>query len=51
MPLAEWTKEALPGGAWGYNTPTLAYNAPMFDGLAVKYNSLGEVTEWANETT
>lgn len=49
MPTATWIKEKQPGEAWGYNTPTLTYNAAMFDGLAVKYNSLGVETEWEHE--
>ena len=50
MPTADWTLEKKPGEPWEYNTPTLTYNQAMFDGLSVKFNSLGEETAWANET-
>lgn len=49
MPTVEWTLEKKPGEAWQYNEPTLSYNEAIFDGLAVKYNSLGESTEWTLE--
>lgn len=49
MPVAEYTFERKPGEAWNYNAPTLKYNDLLFDGLPVRYNSLGEETDWEIE--
>lgn len=51
MPIATWTYETIPGGSWTYNQTGITYNdSEVFDGAGtVRYDQIGEITNWTNE--